>query len=161
MIGSWRNQKKMMHQEAPSFDRESRNWERKNSNPGRLFPRAIIVFLPIAAYWMSGRSLNVGQSNTTGKRGRTGGARYSHRKETPWEHPHQTKARGEEAWQGHTEQTPPPNFLQLFCSEKKGIHQKAKCQPDRGIALVCQVLLFQISQMHPFIMVSRWQQPHP
>lgn len=44
MIGSWRNQKKMMHQEAPSLDRESRNWERKNSNPGRLFPRAIIVF---------------------------------------------------------------------------------------------------------------------
>lgn len=36
-----------------------------------------------------------------------------------------------------TEQTPPPNFLQLLCSEKKGILQKAKCQPDQGIALVC------------------------
>lgn len=59
-----------------------------------------------------------------------------------------------------TEQPPQPNFLQLFCSEKKGIHQKAKCQPDQGIALVCQVVLFQISQIYSFLMVSRWQQPH-
>lgn len=28
-------------------------------------------------------------------------ARYSHWEETSWEHPHKTKARGEEAWQGH------------------------------------------------------------
>lgn len=60
-----------------------------------------------------------------------------------------------------TEQTPPPNFLQPLCSEKKGIRQKAKCHPDQGIALVCQVVLFQISQIYPFLMVSRWQQPHP